>query len=371
MKDDRFRIQEDMLVIGNQAADLDSSVSAFALSELLSRKNPEISCHPLIQGSPYDLKLKPEISALFQRAEISLKPDNFSEIFFKKIADNENPERKKPETVIMVDHNVPDSREITHRIGGIVDHHTDASRYQDLSFRDIRHCGSCASIISEYWHEEMKEIPYGISLLLAGAIAVDTGYLDPAWGKTTDLDRRESTRINTILKDEDRLFIRTLLKIKNDLSHLNIQDQLRRDYKKFPLDNLNAGIASVPMGQRDFFRKDFFNRDEIIKFKDQYCSDLLIIMHTIPEPFSRELSVYTDNYELLTTVKTALSRLKSADFISADLATADPENSRNRFSGKWALYTQNNIKISRKGFVPLLKEELENLMTSFRRHNEP
>lgn len=357
MTDNRFRITEDVLIIGNQAADLDSSVSAFALAAFLSRINPGILCHPLIQGAPDDLRLKPEIKGLFRRAGINLKPEHFSFFYLNDDFRMENSNSQKPEKVIMVDHNEPDSQEINHGIIGIVDHHKDSFRYQNLALRDIRLCGSCASIISEYWQTMNGTCPYSISLLLAGAIAVDTGYLDQAWGKTTDLDRREYERLLKILKPEDRSYILNLLAVKNDLSHLNISDHLRRDYKDFPLEDIKAGIASLPVSQRDFFRNGFYDEKKLKDFKEQNCPDILLIMHTIPEPFSRELSVYAENHEMLERIKTALERIEHAGFSAADSYICNSSEKK-----KWAFYKQKNIKISRKGLVPLLRVELENLM---------
>jgi len=359
MQDIRFK--EDLLIMGNQAADLDSSVSAIAFASLLKKVNPERSIYPLIQGSPSDLRLKPEIKSLFLKAEISLKPENFTSFFFNQDSLLLNSDSLEKAAVIMVDHNKTDTEEITHPVRGIVDHHIDSGLSLDLKLRDIRICGSCASIISEYWQQSAEEIPYGITLLLAGAIAVDTGYLDPSWGKTTELDRRQYEALSKTLMPEDRSFIDELLNIKNDLSHLSMDEQLKRDYKDFPMENLKGGISSVPLGQKTFFSSAFYKDESVSDFSRRNCPDFLIIMHTVPEPFKRELSLYTDNSsnELSGILKTALNLLKDPG-----LKIIRPESRISISTNKWTLYSQKNIKISRKVLVPLLKEELETLINN-------
>jgi exopolyphosphatase len=360
MQENNFRFIEDLLIIGNQAADLDSSVSAYALAELLRRLNPEIDVFSLIQGSPADLLLKPEIKSLFLKAEIPLRAENFTSVFFNPDSDSYNLKAYKESSLIMVDHNEADSEEINHPVAGIVDHHIDSLLFQDLKLRDIRICGSCASIISEYWEQCDVEIPYGISLLLAGAIAVDTGYLDPSWGKTTDIDRSQYEALSKTLTTKDRAFIEQVLDIKNNLSHLGIYDQLRRDYKDFPMEGLKGGISSIPLGQKDFFDIDFYKDDAVMDFSIQNCPDFLMIMHTVPQPFKRELSLYikNSNKAMKKILKTALTRLKEPG-----LDLVDPDMKISGSSAGWILYSQKNIKISRKLLVPLLKDELEKLIS--------
>lgn len=357
MQENKFRFKENLLIIGNQAADLDSSVSAYALAELLKRLNPEIIIHPLIQGSDADLQLKPEIKSLFHRANISLRPENFSSEFFNP--DSKNQKDYTESSLILVDHNEADSEEINHPVAGIVDHHKDSLLYQELKLRDIRICGSCASIIGEYWKQSDLETPYSISLLLAAAIGVDTGYLDKSWGKTTEIDRSQYETHYKILTQKDRAFIEDLLNIKNDLSHLGIYDQLRRDYKDFPMEGLKGGISSIPLSQKDFFHKEFYKDDLLRDFSKKNCPDFLLIMHTIPQPFKRELSLYMNNSNktMIKILKTALIQLNEPGF-----ELVENEVKISGANGVWMLYSQKNIKVSRKILVPLLKDELEKLL---------
>ncbi|MDC7231944.1 MAG: DHH family phosphoesterase [Spirochaetales bacterium] len=344
-----LRFTEDIIIMGNQAADLDSCVSAFAFASLLTALNPEIKIHPLIQGSFEDLRLKPEIESLFRRAGISLRPDHFTAHFPPAPLKG-----SRNRALILVDHNRVDSPELTYRPVGIVDHHRDTGAYPGLSLRDIRICGSCSAIISEYWRESGLPLSRGNALLLAGAIAVDTGYLDPSWGKATELDRKEYTRLLGQLSPEDQDYLKTLLHVKNDLSHLNLMEHLKRDYKDFPVIGLRGGIASITLGQDEFFSPDFFRQEVIQEFIQKTCPDFLIIMHTVPEPFKRELSVFVPDQKGYAgkEIRQGLEKLKEPGL-------SINNTKQNGYGGVWTLYSQKNIKVSRKVLTPLLKEVLE------------
>lgn len=336
---------KDLFILGNQAADLDSTVSACSLSALLDRINPSKQFSALIQGSPEDWMLKPEIKALFDRAGIS------GESFF--YTDGLTERDYIPREVLLVDHNKIDMENIDLRIAGIVDHHKDQKFYPGLTLRDIRVCGSCASIISRYWEQSGIGLPYPQRLILAGAISVDTGNLNPEWGKTTELDSEQYNVLISGLSVEDKTFIHSLLEIKNDLSHLTLAEQLKRDYKKFPSDSLQGGIASVPLPVSDFFNPAFFNSTDIDSFARKNCPDFLIIMHTRAEPFQRELSLFIPPGKSGATAGTllhdSLMSIKKAGF--HPLPSGSLSN--------WTHFSQKNITVSRKVLVPLLLTEIE------------
>jgi exopolyphosphatase len=149
MNINRFKFNNNLIVMGNQAADLDSTVSAVSMATLLSQINPSLQIRPLVQGHPDDLKLKPEIVALFRRAGIPLDDSLFSETAGKNLDD----------PLILVDHNEPDNSQIHHSIAGIVDHHDDRGLYPDLPLREVKRTGSCTTLISSFWKEYGLSIP--------------------------------------------------------------------------------------------------------------------------------------------------------------------------------------------------------------------
>ncbi len=342
MPEKRLIFNTNLLIAGNQAADLDSAVSAFALAELIGRLNPELNVTPLIQGAFDDLSLKPEIEGLFTEAGTPLEAVSFQRSL-------QNPGGLLPEPnsrLILVDHNEKDPGLPDLPLAGIVDHHRDSGRAMNLPLRDIRICGSCASIISEYWSASGEDIPGRTALLLAGAIAVDTGYLDPHWGKTTELDSREYSRLTSLLSSGEKEYVAGLLKLKNDLSHLTMADHLRRDYKDFSIAGLSGGIASLTINRKEFMKAPFYSPRELDRFKNSCCRDFLMLLHSYGTPLKREISLY-DPEDKADKLYKALACLESRG--------VEAEESE----GPWSFYSLKDPKISRKVLMPLLTEALK------------
>jgi len=333
----------EIFVMGNQSADLDSCVSAISLSALITFIKPEISCMAMIQGNREDLRLKPEIEALFTRSGLDL-----NNIIFTSDPDAPGLQGKN---IILVDHNHPEKENSGTLIQGIVDHHKDSGQFPSLLLRDIRLCGSCGSIISEYWKTCGTDIPYSQRLLLAGTIEVDTGGLSEEWGKATDLDRDQLHWLESGLNEDDRLFLKTLDKIKNNLDHLSMMDHLTRDYKDFPIPSLKGGISSVPLSVSEFFREGFFDQRGIESFSHERCPGFLLIMHSMGSPLRRELSLYCPEDIPLNTPAALLKKALEA----LDTTPLSFDHSANR---SWYHYHLNDPKTARKVLVPLLMQEL-------------
>ncbi len=336
-----------VFILGNQAADLDSSVSAFSLAALLEALNPGLTTLPLIQGEIDDLRLKPEIPALFNRARIEIKNRNF--------LNGESPLPSDPQ-IILVDHNKPDIPGLEHSVKAVIDHHRDEGFFKDLPLRIIRKTGSCATLVAELWEQSGLEIPRVQRLILLAAVAVDTGCLNPEWGKTTQEDKEIYQFLSYRLGNDDLSFIRSLSDIKQDLSHLNQRDQLRRDFKDFSPGQFRAGISSVPMTVNEFFSPDFFNPAECGEFMERNCPDLLIVMHSAAEPFQRQLSFYASRKGLKGQSSPAALMMKTLESLGGFTARPSP-------AAGWQSFNQQDPKRSRKVLAPLLKDRFEQLMS--------
>ena len=340
----QLNFKENLIVLGNQSADLDSTVSAFSLAALIAIVNPSIKVYPLIQGSPSDLRLKPEIKALFTHAGIALNPQYF---LTEGLQNGYN-----ADSIILVDHNKPDVLLPHHRIAGIVDHHEDLGEYPNLPLREIKRTGSCSTLISRYWKEAEKPLPYAQRVILSAAMAVDTGYLNPQWGKTTQMDREEYTRLTERLQEKDKHFIESLITMKNDLSQLNMEDHLRRDFKFFPLIKGRGGISSIPLIQQKVFSEGFYNHNSVTEFCKENDLKFLLIMHTMDQPFRRELSLYVPPGSEEDGIRDQLEHALEA------LDQAGIRKSGPLVFQKWQCFSQEDPSMSRKVIVPLLRKEL-------------
>ena len=156
-----------------------------------------------------------------------------------------------------MDHNHPEGIGDEPLLSGIIDHHRDSGYAPSLPVRIIESCGSCASLVSREWLRRGGRMERKTAMLLAAAIIVDTGDFNPEWGKTTSLDISEYSRLDKLLLPEDRDFLKTLLQIKGNLSHLSLLDHLRRDYKEIPRTGLAAVSALFSCQEMNFSAPPF------------------------------------------------------------------------------------------------------------------
>lgn len=334
-----------LLILGNQAGDLDSTVCTLSLGTLLSY-NRDVRIIPLLRGISDDLYLKPEILALLDYAGIKK-----SELCFHH---NPTPEDR----YFLVDHNVPEESMPALAVWGIIDHHQDSGYEPSLPLRIIEPCGSCASLVCREWYERGRVPDRKNALLLAAAIIVDTENFDPAWGKTTEIDLAQYTRLEKLLSQEDREFLKSLPDKKYDLHALSLTDYLRRDYKDFRTSEYKVGISTVPLSIQDFFSSHFYKAKEVEIFIQRENLDLLFIMHSLRNPFSRELSFrlsprLSSKKKLHHKILKALSALP--DISLSPLCPPD-QNKK-----KWVHYSQGNRKASRKILLPLFQAMMEEI----------
>ena len=152
------------------------------------------------------------------------------------------------------------------------------------------------------------------------------------------------------------MFLKSLLRIKNNLSHLSLLDHLRRDYKDIPCALIMAaGICSVPVAAEDFFRAPFFRRKKIHHFLQEKNLENLFILHTTQDPFRRQLSLYMDEISLLRDMEKGLCEMLLA------LEELKLKPSGISLPAGWISFSQEENRASRKVVLPLLQQILEDL----------
>ncbi len=333
-------------ILGNQAADMDSVVCALSGAQLFKTLNPGLEVYPLIQGKRRDLELKKEIPALLQQAGIPPK-----ELIF---LDHDAPWPRNINKIILVDHNVPDRPLPPDRVAGLVDHHEDEGKFRDASLRFMEKSGSCASLISALWG---NTLPKAQRLLLAGAISLDTGFLNPCWGKTTSRDSFEFKKLIQGLDDRDMAFLKTLQGIKDDVKALSLYEILTRDYKDFPLkqEKIKGGTASIPLSCKAFFNRMQKEPEGLENLILNHGLDFLLVFHSYGEPLCRELSFRAEDPQRAEQLKKALNQFKSLGILPLKRR---PVKQNHKFP--WYCYSQRDSTLSRKRLCPLLRKALAN-----------
>lgn len=300
------------VVIGNQAGDADSIISAigWAYTERLAaaaataRVDDEqcssIQKTPVISIPARNLATqRPETTLLLEMAGIP--PEQHSDLLH--FIDGTFWTSAQDLDVTLVDHNRMtiggDDKNKNHRVVGIVDHHLDEGYHRDtclhreIAFENGKACvASTCTLVVERLQQQPYNFPAPLSILLLGVILLDSVNMNPAAGKATprdgaaiqrllegtdwaELRRATTNNSNHGLKwvnvnDEDinqqrqqpntTALFEALQNAKFDPAlwkSLSVRDALRLDYKSFSYANGGSfGMSTVLLSMEDFLKKD-------------------------------------------------------------------------------------------------------------------
>jgi len=344
----RFHIHKksiDLLVMGNEASDLDSMVSSITLAYIKGKKDKvAVPLMPIVRD---DFKLRTEAVYLFDRAGI-----NTALLVF--LDDIELPGwMEKVNRLALVDHNrlswpfesYPD------KVSMILDHHKDQGLYPHVDTRVISPVGSCATLVGEILIRNYPDLIHEqMAVLLAGTILLDTINLDTTAGRVTPRDiKTAQSLLKSCLLDRDEFF-KEIQNAKFNTSYLNAHDLLRKDYKAFRSGGKKWGIASLPLSMEDWDKKAVTLCHEFENFAGTHHLDILISMNAYHDPlFTRAIGVYApdpDSHDRLIRFLQGKGLRLSPLFLDA------PPVCR---QGRISFHLQGNKEISRKKLSPLLE----------------
>lgn len=339
------------VVMGNEAADLDSMASAavFAWYKTERAGQGADPCVPFVPIPREDFKLRTESLYLFEA--VGLSPD---ELLFAEDLDPAALHREGKLSLTLVDHNKlgPAFSGLEGAVKEIVDHHQDEKLYPGAAARTIEGVGSCATLVAE---KVLKEIPElldaGCARLLLGTILLDTVNLDEKAGRVTPKDREVADRL--IVRSgaaQKELFDRLQFE-KFNVAALDTRDLLRKDYKDYSAGSVRYGMSSVLLSFADWAKKDPKLTDGLAKYSAERGLSLLFAMNAYTDPdFKRELAVYAAKPEL---------RKRAVDFlVSKDLQLAPLKDKAPAATENVVFFSQGNGSYSRKKLQPLLQDFL-------------
>jgi len=336
------------VVMGNEAADLDSMASALTYAWYLNLSDASGNYFPLINIPRADFKLRTEAVYLFQEAGV-----NIDDLLFSEDLDLDKLKSLGNLKLILVDHNKLAANQdgLKSAVVEILDHHADEKSYPSSTKTDIRSVGSCATIVAESFLKDQKNsIDSSLGTLLLGTILLDTVNLDPEAGRVTDDDSKIAKEIVEISALDSKKLFDKLQFEKFNVSSLGSFDLLRKDYKEWQLGAAKLGIGSVLLPVEDWTAKD----SEIASAFDSYLKerklDVLLAMNAFTAPeFTRQLVVYIPDEKLRAAV---ISFLEGSDLGLKKIDTGS-------LTGSCVFYNQKNLGISRKKLQPLLKDFFE------------
>ncbi|TFK53057.1 DHH phosphoesterase [Heliocybe sulcata] len=383
-----------VVVMGNEAGDLDSLASSFGYARFHSVTRDTQKVVALSQTPRTDLHLRAENIYALEQSRID---HSCKELLCIDDIPQTQSKRFPSTQFALVDHNRilprytennPDARVIA-----IVDHHEDEGHHKDTADPRIVAVptGSCTSLVAKLFKEKCPDrmTPELAGLLLSG-ILIDTSGLKPG-GKAELADREAAAFLVPIAaQSRDQSFVRMahaedegpmldiasltniLQEKKGSISHLSTYDLLRRDYKEYSLTphwsssgSILVGLATVPKGLKSWIPGDeeFWSQAE--KWMDERCLTVLGILTTFRSrkgKHKREILFIIregdGKDELASRLWKGLEeseelRVKKKKLEKYESKRTDQDESRKR------VYKQGNASATRKAIAPLVKRIIE------------
>ncbi len=333
------------LVMGNEAADLDSMASTVLYAYYLSLEDPGCNPKPLIAIPRGDFKLRTEATFLFKKAGIDESVLNFTEDVDLHALASENRLR-----LVLVDHNrlAASYANLEKHISIILDHHADEEKYPSTAVTDIRSVGSTATLVAErFLKGAVDKIDKAVGTLLLGTILLDTVNLDPEAGRVTEADSAAAEKLAKSTGADMETLFDSLQFEKFNVSSLTSYDLLRKDYKDWKMGEVICGIASVLMSAEDWKKKDPDLKKSFGKYAAEKKLDILLAMNAFTQAsFTRHLGVFVPDPDLrgklLPFLENSNLGLEKLDSISEDNGVV--------------FYNQKNLEMSRKKLQPVLND---------------
>jgi len=337
------------IVIGSEAADLDSMVSALLYGLLASAAvapgAPPIV--PVVNCPRGDFPLRTEAAYLFAAVGVDVNA-----LLFVDEIDLEALHRAGRLRLILVDHNILSAahEKFADAVDAIIDHHPDGGLYAQAQPRRIEPVGSATTLVAEAMLcEKPALIGAGLATLMLGTILLDTVNLDPAAQRVTAKDREIAVQLGEASSLAAGELFETLEAEKFNVSALSTPDLLRKDYKAWGTPSLTYGISTVMTSIQDWSAKDsslVAGMETFLRSRGLACLLAMMAYTDAGRTFHRELVVYAPD-PLLAAELAAM--LEASDL---GLSRARPVGLVD--SGKVKMYTQLNTSISRKKLQPLL-----------------
>lgn len=237
------------VIIGNEAADIDSLACAITLAYARrgQSKLTQMPVVPVANLPRADLQLRRD--ALLALSLAGLSP---SDLVFADELPGGLANTVSAGSVILVDHNALAHHQdgAASRVVGLIDHHKDERKYLSASPRIIEKVGSCATLVANMLEPGDDR---GAARLLLCAVMLDTNLLRSE-EKTTVQDIKAMAQLAAIAEwDEKKCHdVYKLLKnARSDVSGFDARDILRRDLKTFLNGGLCVAIASIGLSPEE------------------------------------------------------------------------------------------------------------------------
>ncbi|MEE6491550.1 hypothetical protein FKM82_016262 [Ascaphus truei] len=342
------------VVLGNEACDLDSMVSAITLAYYLAKtsSSKNLVYVPVLNIPRKDFPLRTE-STFF------LKENCISEeyITFRDDFDIQNLYESGQLVLTLVDHNVLPRADayMEDVVTEVIDHRL-LERETALNCKITSELvGSCTTLVAEKIFRGAPHIlDSQLASLLHGTIVLDCVNMAPEAGKVTPKDTEYVTMLESRFPDlpPRSVVFDSLQKAKFHVSDLTTDQMLRKDLKTLFSHDIILAISVVYMKLEDFLKR-LDAENDMCTYCQKHRYNVLVAMtitfNNRNEPM-RQIAVYSQQEELRKSVCKVLEQAKNPP-LQLSLINCDP------FSELTA-YNQGNTIASRKKVLPILKDFL-------------
>ncbi|NXC40792.1 PRUN1 Exopolyphosphatase, partial [Penelope pileata] len=348
------RRQEVHVVMGNEACDLDSAVSALALAYFLAKTSPtapKAAFIPVLNIPRSDFALRTETTFLLREHSI---PD--ASLVFRDEIDLAGLHRAGLLSLTLVDHHILPSADaaLEEAVVDVLDHRPLEQEWAPSCQLTVELVGSCATLVTE----RIAQGPPGVldrttAALLHGTILLDSVNLSPAAGKVTPRDVACVSLLESRFPElpaHDTIY-QALQAAKFDVSGLTTEQMLRKDLKTVSSDELLLAISGIYMDIEMFLRRPGLMQDLEAFCQARGYSALVAMTVSFNERHepTRQLAVYSQRETLRSTLCRALEEATTPCLHLQPLPSP------------WSCisaYAQGNALASRKKVLPILRAAL-------------
>ncbi|XP_058677527.1 exopolyphosphatase PRUNE1 [Ammospiza nelsoni] len=348
--------QEIHVVMGNEACDLDSAVSALALAYFLAQTTPapKAAFVPVLNIPRADFALRTETTFLLRERGI---PD--ASLVFRDEIDLGGLHHAGLLSLTLVDHHVLPGADaaLEEAVVEVLDHRPLERARGPPCQVTVEPVGSCATLVTE----RILQGPPGVldrttAALLHGTILLDCINLSPAAGKVTPRDVACVSLLEERFPElpaRDAVF-GALQAAKFDVTGLTTEQMLRKDLKVLSNDEAVVGISGV---FEDL--ETFLLRPGLLQDLEAFCQArgyaglvaMTVSFNQHHEP-TRKLAVYSAQEPLRSTLCGALEEATAPSLLLRPLPSPWP---------CVAAYAQGNAMATRKKVLPILRAALGGL----------
>ncbi|XP_030014567.1 exopolyphosphatase PRUNE1 [Sphaeramia orbicularis] len=340
------------VVLGNEACDLDSMVSALAYAYFLSKiVHSEVVALPLLNIRQAEFVLRSD--NLFLLRQTGVSPDL---LLFRDQVDLKALHRDGRLRLTLVDHNVLPSSDsdLEEAVVDVIDHHLLEREPSASCPVTVEMVGSCTTLVTERIIQKAPALlDQQLAQLLYATILLDCVNMAPAAGKVTPKDSQYVAMLEArfpALPPRGALFT-ALQNAKFDVSGLNTEQMLLKDMKAVS-GSLNLAVSVLYIKLEDFLQRAGLEA-ELSDFSQKFGFDLLVLM-TISftenkEPI-RELAVFSHSTTCRNEMSLYLEQARNPTLNLCPLSSPYPHITA---------YHQGNTLASRKKVLPIVKDFLK------------